>query len=464
MKRKDRYQDYESYEDYVRRVHPEDADDLTDDFFEEEVIVIDDDDDIEEVVEYENDPEEEIIEEIQYVHHKKRPKTRTKKRVVYVEDDDDDDDDVEIEYVKAKGKKGKKGRKGKKDMPKKKKGKGLLFFLLLLGALLIGAMVFLVASRYKNLHQMDNPNGFSRDLQTNMSQEAVTNSTMKDYTNIALFGVDSREEELLSGNNRSDMIIIMSINKKNGDCKLLSVYRDTFLDVGGGTYTKCNAAYAYGGPEQAINMLNQNLDLNISDFVTIGFGGLANLIDAVGGVEIDVTEDEIHGINDYQSTMAEELGRGYNTISAPGVQTLDGLQAVAYCRIRYTAGDDYKRTERQREVLMQTFNKAKRLNPKKLNQITETVFNEVATSLTMPEAMLLMSKALTLDIVDTSGFPNAEMRTSGTVDGQSCVIPRSLASNVQWAHAFLFGEDSFQVSQKVSEISYTIDTKTAGIP
>lgn len=464
MKRKDRYQDYESYEDYVRRVHPEDADDLTDDFFEEEVIVIDDDDDIEEVVEYEDDPEEEIIEEIQYVHHKKRPKTRTKKRVVYVEDDDDDDDDVEIEYVKAKGKKGKKGRKGKKDMPKKKKGKGLLFFLLLLGALLIGAMVFLVASRYKNLHQMENPNGFSRDLQTNMSQEAVTNSTMKDYTNIALFGVDSREEELLSGNNRSDMIIIMSINKKNGDCKLLSVYRDTFLDVGGGTYTKCNAAYAYGGPEQAINMLNQNLDLNISDFVTIGFGGLANLIDAVGGVEIDVTEDEIHGINDYQSTMAEELGRGYNTVSAPGVQTLDGLQAVAYCRIRYTAGDDYKRTERQREVLMQTFNKAKRLNPKKLNQITETVFNEVATSLTMPEAMLLMSKALTLDIVDTSGFPNAEMRTSGTVDGQSCVIPRSLASNVQWAHAFLFGEDSFQVSQRVSEISYTIDTKTAGIP
>ena len=464
MKRKDRYQDYESYEDYVRRVHPEDADDLTDDFFEEEVIVIDDDDDIEEVMEYEDDQEEEIIEEIQYVHHKKRPKTRAKKRVVYVEDDDDDDDDVEIEYVKAKGKKGKKGRKGKKDMPKKKKGKGLLFFLLLLGALLIGAMVFLVASRYKNLHQMDNPNGFSRDLQSNMSQEAVTNSTMKDYTNIALFGVDSREEELLSGNNRSDMIIIMSINKKNGDCKLLSVYRDTFLDVGGGTYTKCNAAYAYGGPEQAINMLNQNLDLNISDFVTIGFGGLANLIDAVGGVEIDVTEDEIHGINDYQSTMAEELGRGYNTVSAPGVQTLDGLQAVAYCRIRYTAGDDYKRTERQREVLMQTFNKAKRLNPKKLNQITETVFNEVATSLTMPEAMLLMSKALTLDIVDTSGFPNAEMRTSGTVDGQSCVIPRSLASNVQWAHAFLFGEDSFQVSQKVSEISYTIDTKTAGIP
>ena len=287
---------------------------------------------------------------------------------------------------------------------------------------------------------------------------------MKDYTNIALFGVDSREEELLSGNNRSDMIIILSINKKSGDCKLMSVYRDTFLDIGDGTYTKCNAAYAYGGPEQAVNMLNRNLDLNITDFVTIGFGGLANLIDAVGGVDIDVTEDEIHGINDYQSTMAAELGRGYNTVNAPGPQTLDGLQAVAYCRIRYTAGDDYKRTERQREVLMQTFNKAKRLTPKKLNQITETVFQEVATSLTMPEAMGIMAKALTLNIVDTTGFPNAELRTSGTVDGQSCVIPRTLAANVQWAHAFLFGEESFQVSQSVSDISYTIETKTAGIP
>ena len=112
---------------------------------------------------------------------------------------------------------------------------------------------------------------------------------MSVYTNIALFGVDSTEGELEQGNNRSDMIMIASIHKLTGEVKLVSVYRDTLLRVSeDDLYTKCNAAYAYGGPQQAVSMLNRNLDLNIRDYATVGFGGLADAIDAVGGIELDI--------------------------------------------------------------------------------------------------------------------------------------------------------------------------------
>lgn len=411
-KKKHYYQDYDSYEDYVRREHPEDARML-------------------------------------------RAKPRRVKRSVY------DEDEPQEVYEEEDAEEEKPARKRGK---KKKKGflRRLLPILIVL-AVIIGVPVYLIASRFDNIHSVSDPGKFSRSLKSEMSEEAVTSASMKDYTNIALFGVDSREEELLSGNNRSDIIIILSMHNRTGKCKLLSVYRDTYLDIGGDSYRKANAAYAFGGPEQAVNMLNRNFDLNISDFVTIGFGGLADLIDAVGGVEIDVAEDEIHGINDYQSTMAQELSRDYRTVDAPGLQTLDGLQAVAYCRIRYTAGDDYRRTERQREVLQQTFRNAKRMTPAKLGAITTQVFRQTATSLTVSEALALSSKLLMLDIVDTAGCPEASLRTSGTVNQESCIIPKSLEDNVRWLHEFLFEESDYRVSERVKKISARIDADTAGI-
>ena len=143
----------------------------------------------------------------------------------------------------------------------------------------------------------------------NLNEEAITQSIsetvvndekMKGYTNIALFGVDARDEQLTK-NTRSDSIIIASINNDTGEVKLCSVYRDTYLNLSNDTYTKCNAAYAQGGPEQAISMLNMNLDMDISDFITIGFRGLTDVVDALGGVEIEVTDAEISHLNNYQS-------------------------------------------------------------------------------------------------------------------------------------------------------------------
>ena len=304
--------------------------------------------------------------------------------------------------------------------------------------------------------------GSSEDYPVN--PEAAADPGMKGYTNIALFGLDSRAEELQAGNNRSDINIILSINNATGKIRLLSVYRDTFLDIGGGTYIKCNAAYAYGGPGQAVAMLNTNLDLTITDYAAIGFGGLADLVDAAGGVEIDVTEAEIHGINDYASTMAADLKRETPApVTQPGKQHLNGLQAVAYCRIRYTAGDDYKRTERQREVLSQTMTGLKKVSPGMMRRILSDVLPQMATSLSVSELLSLAMRGTGAEIDASAGWPDAALRTSGMVNGQSCVIPRDLEANVKWLHQFLFGEEDYRVSETVKKISAEIAARTAGI-
>ena len=297
------------------------------------------------------------------------------------------------------------------------------------------------------------------EIRSLISEEVQSSTAMTGYTNIALFGVDSRDEDLGEGN-RTDVMMIASINNSTGEIKLVSVYRDTYLDIGDGNYQKANAAYAYGGAEQAITMLNTNLDLNITDYVTIGFAGVADLIDTVGGVEIEVDEDEISHLNNYQSTMAEELGREYVEVTETGLQTLNGLQAVAYCRIRYTDGGDFTRTERQREVLTQTISKLKSAGILTMIQAAQDLSSEIETSLSMTEIASLALKALNMDVSETSGFPSDDMVTTGYIGDASCVIPITLESNVVWLHEYLFGDTDYEVSSAVSEISAYISGVT----
>ena len=192
-------------------------------------------------------------------------------------------------------------------------------------------------------------------------KEEQKKQVTKGYRNIALFGVDARDGQLGRGT-RSDTIIIASINLDTQEIKLVSVFRDTYLNLSNDTYNKCNAAYAQGGPEQAISMLNMNLDLDITDYVTVGFGGLIDSIDALGGIEMEIQDAEISHLNNYQLTMAEELGVDYTPIEHSGKQLLNGMQATAYCRIRYGGGDDFRRAQRQRDVLVAMMEKGKRLH------------------------------------------------------------------------------------------------------
>ena len=287
-------------------------------------------------------------------------------------------------------------------------------------------------------------------------------TTMKGYRNIALFGVDSTSGALTK-NTRSDTIMIASINLDTGECKLVSVYRDTYLNLSNDSYNKCNAAYAKGGPEMAISMLNLNLDMNITDFVTVGFAGLTDTIDALGGVYIDVDDAEISHLNNYQLCIAEDLKRTYTPVSSTGYQLLDGLQATGYCRIRYTAGDDFKRAERQREVLAAVADQAKKASLPKLTETANSVFNETYTSLDLAEIVEMLGNVNNYYISDTAGFPQESNRTTGTIGSKgSCVIPLNLEDNVKLLHQFLFNDYDYEPSARVKECSDKIYSDTNG--
>lgn len=345
-----------------------------------------------------------------------------------------------------------------KKREKKKRGKILLFIVEIFVLLLMVVVLYGVLKTEK-VGKVDIP---EEDIVINEEVKEKEETTMKGYRNIALFGVDSREGAL-NKNTRSDTIMIASINMDTGECKLVSVYRDTYMNLGNDSYNKCNGAYAKGGPMQAINMLNMNLDMNITDFVTVGFAGLTDTIDALGGIMIDVDSEELKHINSYQICMAEDLKRSYTPVTDTGYQLLDGLQATAYCRIRYTAGDDFKRAERQREVLMAIADKAKSASPATLNTIANDVFKEVYTSLDISEILELLGDIGKYEIVDQGGFPEESMRATGTIGSKgSCVVPVNLEQNVAWLHGFLFKDEEYTPSDQVKEYSEKIKADTSG--
>jgi len=277
--------------------------------------------------------------------------------------------------------------------------------------------------------------------------------------NIALFGVDSRDGNL-SKRTRSDTMIIASIDQDSHQVRLVSLYRDTYLNLGNDVYRKCNAAYAKGGPEQAINMLNMNFDLDITDYVTIGFEGLEEAVDALGGVEIDIAVDEISHLNNYQRSMylnedgTGELNEDIIEVYESGLQTLNGLQATAYCRIRYTAGNDYKRAERQRTVIAQLFERAKSSSFSKLSKAAMAIMPNVETSLSADEIIGLLSMVSDYSIAESEGMPfeNNRYATNLGSDG-SCIVPITLEENAKALHKLLYPNEEYVPSATVVEIS-----------
>lgn len=372
----------------------------------------------------------------------------------------------EVKAKKAAAKK----RETAKQQSKKKRSK-ILLFIAEIFVLLIMVVVLYGVLKTDNVGKVNIP---EEDIVINEEVKQMVDSgeaPMQGYWNIALFGVDSRTKAL-DKNTRSDTIMIASINMDTGECKLVSVYRDTYLNLSNDSYNKCNSAYANGGPKQAINMLNMNLDMNITDFVTVGFEGLTDTIDALGGVEIDVREEEISYLNNYQISMVgtttddvnfyATAGVDYTPVTTAGRQTLNGLQATAYCRIRHI-GDDFERTQRQRRVLAAIAEKAKKASPAELNEIANKVFKETYTSLDLSEIIELLSNAAKYEIVDEGGFPEASMRTTGTIGSKgSCVVPVSLSDNVSWLHEFLFGEENYTPSSAVQEYSEKVYADTHG--
>lgn len=350
--------------------------------------------------------------------------------------------------------------------PRKKRRKVLFILEIIVLLLFIGGL-YVYGQISAKLDKIDIQ---ETDLQ---EQDIVTNDQapqMTGYTTYALFGLDhrSRNEKLNAEN--SDTIIVASINNDTKAVKLVSVYRDTLLNVKDDTYSKANAAYALGGPAQAVNMLNTNLDLNITDYVSIDFDALVTVVDCLGGLDIPLSYAEIVHMNNYCVETAEETGKSYTPVELPepkpedqeaivGTYHLNGVQATSYCRIRYTASLDMGRTERQRRVIQMIVDKAKKAGLSTIFDIMDQVFPMVKTSVSKTEILKLIPAMIGYCIDETTGFP--QDYKFATVKG-SVIVPTTLDSNVLKLHQFLYGNTNYTPTQDVLNKSAQIAAIVGG--
>lgn len=344
----------------------------------------------------------------------------------------------------------------------KKKRKIIIFAVEIFIIIIMMMVLWLVMNKTSEGPNVTVLDPMELEIHEEVRQAQEEGGAMHGYLNIALFGVDAETDSQLFKGSRSDSIMIASINRDTGEIRLVSVYRDSFLNIGTDEYRKCNAAYSFGGAEQAVKMLNMNLDMDIEHFVTVGYKGLSEVIDGLGGVWIDVDEEELKHINNYQINIAETLKCDYVPVTSAGYQLLDGLQATAYCRIRYTAGDDFKRTARQREVLQAIEDQAKQADLATLTKVFNNAIDDIYTNVDTETIMTFLNHISDYEIVDEGGFPQEGMRTVANIGAKgSSVIPMNLESNVVWLHQFLFDDKDYTVTDSVQTYSREISTQTA---
>lgn len=352
-----------------------------------------------------------------------------------------------------------KEREEENNMRKKKKmNKGLKIFLIILLVLVIFILGLGVAG-YTFV------NGKIGKMQKeNIDTTAVgineeTKQELKGYRNIALLGIDSRADDYGLGN-RSDCMMIASINQETNEIKLISVYRDTYVYVMENRtkrLDKITHAYSYGGAQNTLKSLNEAMDLNITEFVTVNFDAVIAAVDSLGGVYIDIDKSEIKYVNDYIDATSESSGVKSSHITHSGRQKLDGVQAVSYTRVRYTAGGDYKRTERMRTVVEAMLSKAKTLNVGQLNSFADTILPKIRTNISTSEIWGLIPKLASFKVTESIGWP---YDTKGVTLDRWYGVPVTLQSNVEKLHKEAFGQDDYEASDTVKEMSAAIVKKT----
>ena len=325
----------------------------------------------------------------------------------------------------------------------------IVLILIILLVLIIGSVFIFINSKLSKIRQVDID-------ETDLGVSTQVEENLSGYRNIALFGIDSRDSSLGRGN-RSDCIIIASINNDTKEVKLISVYRDTYVNIEGHGLDKITHAYSYGEAPLALKTLNENFDLNITEFATVNFDAVAEAINALGGVTIDVQEDELQYINQYIRGTSEATGISSEEVTSAGTQTLDGVQAVAYSRIRYTEGGDYKRAERMRTVVEAMVEKFKTKNISEMNQIIDQILPEVYTNITASDIFALLPSIASFKVTDSIGWP---YETRGITLDRWYGVPVTLESNVQRLHEEAFGETDYTPSDRVKEISNEIIEKT----
>lgn len=290
--------------------------------------------------------------------------------------------------------------------------------------------------------------------------EGLDETAMKGYTNIVVFGGDSRSGSVDQGAH-SDVIIIVNINNDTKEVRMVSVYRDTFLEIAkeNPNNQKLTHAHYIGGAKMAINTLNRNLDLNIKDYVTVNFESVIKAVDLLGGLEITVKKGELKSLNRSIREENKLYGTNVEQISAPGTYLMNGTQVLAYTRIRSTGQGDITRTGRQREVIGLMVKKVKSAGMSTLNQLIDEVFPMISTSISKSEIISLATGVFNYELTDTVGFPFSYGAPNLGSKG-SILAPADLLNNVTALHKYLFNEQDYVPSENVKRISASVQAES----
>ncbi len=360
----------------------------------------------------------------------------------------------DLDHIEPKRRRSKKNSKtGKRG----KNGKGLKISLAVVLVLVVGVTALLVAGIVLVKGALDNMGKIDLDPNA-LGINPVVDEQLSDYRNIALLGIDSRDMNNDEGV-RSDAIIIASINNDTGEIKLFSVYRDTMLDLGEDVgLDKITHAYSYGGPQQVLYTLNKNLDLNIKEVAVVNWKSVADVVDALGGIEIDIQESEINEMNKYIHDTQRNIGGSEEEITEAGKQTLNGVQAVTYARIRKDAlTGDYRRNERMKIVVKSTFDKAKSTDINTIQKISRDVLPQIKTSMRSKDMMGLILDIGTFKMTDSVGWPYT---TRGWTGNAWYGPPVTLYTNVVQLHEEFFAQPEYVPTQEVQDISARISATT----
>jgi len=337
---------------------------------------------------------------------------------------------------------------------KKKKNKNkkiiiaLIIVVVVLAAVGVG-IAFAYNSLVTKLDKVDNVSLEGKDLDIN-DQVA---EDLSDYRNILLLGIDTRAGES-DENCRSDANIIVSINEKTNKIKLISIVRDSYLDLeenGNHVIDKLTHAHAYGGPINTIRALNRNLDLNISDFARVNWQTVADLVDNIGGLEVTIKDYEIDEMNKYIKDTNKSLKGDMTPIKKAGKQKLNGIQAVTYCRIRKVGNGDVERAQRMRKTVNGAYEKVKTLKLSELDALANKTLPEITTSLSSKEMAKLLMGFSSYKVEDSEGWPyNWD---GAMINGVSYDVPITLESNVIALHKNAFGQKNYTPTDTVLKIS-----------
>lgn len=338
---------------------------------------------------------------------------------------------------------------------KKKRGLKIALVIVLILVLGIGGVIAAGLTAVKST--LDNVGRVELDPDS-IGIDPQVDAELSNYRNIAILGVDARD---MSSDEdvRSDAIVIASINKETNEIKLFSVYRDTMLDMGDDIgLDKITHAYAYGGPSQVLYVLNKNLDLNIKEVVVVNWKSVADTVDALGGLDIEIQESEIDEMNKYIEDTYNTIGGSDEKISSAGMQTLNGNQAVTYARIRKDAvTGDFRRNERMKIVVKATFEKAKTMKIRSLKKISKEILPEIKTNMSSADMMGMVLKLTSYEMTDSVGWPYEHDDWDSDAYYN---IPVTLESNVVQLHEDFFAQDGYDPTQNVLDISEWISAVT----